>query len=600
LLRGNGKAWLDDVKIEIIGDGGEGNQPATELTQRQLENVTALARLVGYVRFFHPTKTVARTNWDLFTINAIRHVEDADSPKRLSELLNDVFYPVAPNVRIDVTSSNLHLPETLSDQESDSKVRFWMHIGVNLNSSRSIYSSKQRTAANARVFNLTPIRADLGGGVATLVPTAIPTKDLSSFEGSAFKRLHIKRLPHDWQPSSDDRSTRFAAVISTWNVIQHFYPYFDVVDIDWTDQLARALVRSATDKSESDFFETLERLIAPLRDGHGTVIPNNVHEPSRFAHKHVPPPVAFTWVGESIVVTAIGEEVDKRLRVGDVVTEINGESIETLVDSLRDRISAPTDGFLRFVMLARLVHGPIGSKFTLRTCSPTGEEHEISLERMASSNPSQMIREVRPKQGSELANGVIYLDLTRMNHIREFKRLLPKLTKARGIVFDLRGYAGFQFRDLVSHLIDEPVTSPQWHVPVVRHADQTNTKYLVSNWQVKPRAPRLTKNVAFITDSRAISAAETLMGIIEHYKLAEIVGEPTAGTNGDVNPIKIPGGYTIVWTGLRVLKHDGSRHHGVGIHPTIPVTRTIEGIADGRDEFLERAVETLVQNVEQI
>ena len=120
-----------------------------------------------------------------------------------------------------------------------------------------------------------------------------------------------------------------------------------------------------------------------------------------------------------------------------------------------------------------------------------------------------------------------------------------------------------------------------------------------SNWKVKPKSPRLTQNVAFITDKRAISASETLLGIVEHYKLGEIVGQSTAGTNGDVNPFTVPCGFTIAWTGLRVLKHDGSQHHGVGIQPTIPVSRTIEGIAAGRDEFLERAVEALVQKIQQ-
>jgi len=49
----------------------------------------------------------------------------------------------------------------------------------------------------------------------------------------------------------------------------------------------------------------------------------------------------------------------------------------------------------------------------------------------------------------------------------------------------------------------------------------------------------------------------------------------------------VPGGYRISWTGMKVLKHDGSRHHGVGILPTVPVTRTAAGIAAGRDEVLE-------------
>ena len=64
------------------------------------------------------------------------------------------------------------------------------------------------------------------------------------------------------------------------------------------------------------------------------------------------------------------------------------------------------------------------------------------------------------------------------------------------------------------------------------------------------------------------------MGIVEAYRLGEIVGETTAGTNGDVNPFTLPGGYTIYWTGMKVLKHDGSRHHGVGVRPTVPVPPT--------------------------
>jgi hypothetical protein len=41
---------------------------------------------------------------------------------------------------------------------------------------------------------------------------------------------------------------------------------------------------------------------------------------------------------------------------------------------------------------------------------------------------------------------------------------------------------------------------------------------------------------------------------------------------------------------MRVVKHDGSQHHLVGIQPTIRVTRTIAGVRAGRDEFLERAL----------
>jgi C-terminal processing protease CtpA/Prc len=109
-------------------------------------------------------------------------------------------------------------------------------------------------------------------------------------------------------------------------------------------------------------------------------------------------------------------------------------------------------------------------------------------------------------------------------------------------------------------------------------------------WSLPPATPYLKAKRAVLTNGSAISYAESVMGIVEHYRLAEIVGSTTAGTNGNVNPIRIPGGYALTWTGMKVLKHDGSQHHGIGIKPTIPVARTRTGVAAGHDEVLERGI----------
>ena len=114
-------------------------------------------------------------------------------------------------------------------------------------------------------------------------------------------------------------------------------------------------------------------------------------------------------------------------------------------------------------------------------------------------------------------------------------------------------------------------------------------------WLLEPRAPRFAGVVVFLTDERAISYAESVMGIIEAYGIAEIVGRTTAGANGNVNPFELPGGFRVSWTGMKVLKHDGSQHHLVGIVPTVPVSRTIAAVRDGRDEDLERAIEIIQQ-----
>jgi len=87
-----------------------------------------------------------------------------------------------------------------------------------------------------------------------------------------------------------------------------------------------------------------------------------------------------------------------------------------------------------------------------------------------------------------------------------------------------------------------------------------------------------------------ISSAESLLSLIERHRLGEIVGSPTAGTNGDVAQFLEPSGCRTTFTGLRVTQQNNAQLHIVGIAPTIPATRTVAGVAGGRDEVLEAAL----------
>jgi len=46
---------------------------------------------------------------------------------------------------------------------------------------------------------------------------------------------------------------------------------------------------------------------------------------------------------------------------------------------------------------------------------------------------------------------------------------------------------------------------------------------------------------------------------------------------------------------MKVLKHNGKQQHGIGIIPDVYVEKTIKGVIEGRDEFLEKAIEVAKQ-----
>ena len=69
--------------------------------------------------------------------------------------------------------------------------------------------------------------------------------------------------------------------------------------------------------------------------------------------------------------------------------------------------------------------------------------------------------------------------------------------------------------------------------------------YREMGWEMKPLQPHLSVKVFFIVDGRAINYAESFMSFIEHYDLATIIGQPSAGTNGNVNTFQLAGlGYS--------------------------------------------------------
>lgn len=148
--------------------------------------------------------------------------------------------------------------------------------------------------------------------------------------------------------------------------------------------------------------------------------------------------------------------------------------------------------------------------------------------------------------------------------------------------------------DIIPYLIENTVTSAQWHIPQIIYPDRKDLTFAQSNWPINPKSPHFKSEVVFINDPFVVSSGETVMGIIEFYKLAELVGGTTAGCNGNANFIPLAGGYKIMFTGMKVLKHDGSQHHLLGIKPTYPVSKTIKAVLEKRDEYLDKAIEVIL------
>ncbi len=552
------------------------------LSDRARDNVVAFTRLLGYVRFFHPSDEAARADWDAFTIAGIGAVEAAGDPRALADTLQRLFTPLAPTLRV-FTGGRPSLPSELRRSRAVRAAVAWRHRGLGLRSNPVYASERVVTPVSDGAIPAdaadpaTPFVIELGAGVKASVPIAL----WSDGSGTLPRAAAVAPAPAAVSSASAaDRATRLAAVASAWNVMQHFYPYFDVIGTDWSESLRATLARAAADGDEDGLLWTLRRMIAQLHDGQATVMPRSALTPAR-------PPVAWEWV-ENTLVIARAAPGDTSVRDGDVVEAIDDRPASEAIADRERFTSGATPQWLRWRALSELASGRPGGEVRLRVKTTGFAPRQVVMKR--STDPP--VIDDRPEKVFELRPGIYYVDPERLTD-KEFTAALARLANARGIVFDMRGYSNVS-SVVIQHVIDKPVQSAQRLVPIITRPDRAGMTFDGrERWNLTPLAPRLHAALAFVTDGRTVGDAESLMDIVEHYKLGAIVGGPTAGTNGTVNSFTVPGGYTVTWTGMKVLKHDGSRRHGVGVLPTIPVSRTIKGVTDGRDELLERAIEAV-------
>jgi C-terminal processing protease CtpA/Prc len=317
-------------------------------------------------------------------------------------------------------------------------------------------------------------------------------------------------------------------------------------------------------------------MVARLQDGHGFVT-HPAYEATRGFL-----PITLDWIENQLVVIASD---DDRVQVGDVVTEMAGRPALEVVEQAETWLPGSPQ-FRRLSATRSVTRGPDGEHTTL-TVQRGGDHHSVALEFSKDRKPP---RPPARQNFEQLSDGVYYVSLigTAPDEIRP---RLEELIQAKAVIFDLRGYPnGTHF--LLQHMTDKSLQSQQWLVPRRIYPDQER---LVDygrdgRWDMPPLTPRFAGKVIFLTNAQAISYAESFLSIVAQYRLADIVGQPTAGANGNVNPFQLPDGTYVSWTGMRVINHDGSQHHVRGVQPTVLVEPTLAAVREGRDEYIETAL----------
>jgi len=563
----------------------------------KVDNLRTYAKAYGYVKYFHPGDEASQIDWAKFSIYGSAKIEKCKTKEQVVAALNNLFNPIAPSVRFLISKNKpgYDLKIIMPDNTLGYRLTYWQHQGLEIglipkNCYKSVRVGSGPNPGKGKIFDAQPafgqiITQEIGDDIYCQVPLVLYRNDKNTYpraDSLAFKQLKTEIGKFDYK--QDTLSFRLGNVINVYNVFQHFYPYFDVVNVNWNNELTKALSRCFTNVSTNDELITLKKFTSPLKDGHIFVSTNQIEFSA--------PSIAWEWAEGKLVITHVSN--NPNINVGDIITQIDGIQPEKYFEEINSQISAGTNGWLNYKANRMSLLGDLGSvmKLTIK-----GKQIDV----VRNIDPNEMERSIRKneKPYRQLGDSIWYLNMS-MIEMDTINKLLPALAKCKAIICDARGQANNN-QEFITHLMQMDDTTTSWmQIPQIIYPDHDGmTGFKKENWipEMKARKPYLgNKKIVYIIDGRAISTAESFLGYIEGYKLATLVGQPSAGTNGNINPFNLPGGYYVSWTGMKVLKHNGSQHHGIGILPNVYVTKTIQGIKDGRDEFLDKAIEIAKQN----
>lgn len=573
---------------------------AAERKDSIIDKIHSFAKLYGYTKYFHPSSEAAKIDWNTFAVYSIKKI--ISDKKDLKEVLIELFTPIAPSIHIvnDKANSPPDIQKITSDDITKYCTITWQHLG--LGTPGSVYSSK-------RVLNNCKRRKDplfkdkneigdfiikdIGSGLKCVLPLA-----LYEYKGNTYPKGdslitaklkgNLKELRLDSNANGFEQ--RVAGIVILWNEIKHFHPYLPELNVDWEKALEDALYKSFQDTSLIAYKSTLRKMTTLLNDGHLYI--NFSANKSNVENSFFMLPIDWEWIENEVVITQIFEKnLYGKLKKGDIVKSINGTDILKVIEKKEELISSSTPLHKRYKALGGLL---LSSKDSSLSAQIIRDNKIININIPFSysySNIVSALKEVTEIKFKEISNNILYANLTSIED-KDIPLLLSKSQDKKGLILDLRGYPKSHL--ILCHLLTQKDTSSHWmQTPQLIRPDFENVSFRYQGWALEPKSPNIAAKVILLIDYKAISYSESVIGFFENYKLATIIGQPSAGTNGNVNVTKLPGGISAMWTGMKVVKHNGGKIYEKGFIPDIIVNPTIQDIKNGRDSMIEAATKLL-------
>ena len=584
LVAGTGTVWADDLQLLVDGkpvwEAPKVQRPETaidldhefdagsgivigELSQVQVANLATLGKVWGFLKYHHPVVTAGKRHWDYELFRVMPKVLAARDRDTANAALGDWIRSLG-----EIPPCHPCVTPRLDDLDLRPDVD-WIEQGSALGSElarllRTIYRS--RTSASHFYVSLAP-------GVGNPVFEHEPAYDNVRFHDAGYQLLALFRF---------------------WNAVEYWYPNRNVVARDWNGVLTEFIPRLTKAKSKEEYQLEMVALIGQITDTHANLwtLPPQSRSPAGACQL----PVVTRFVENEAVVTGYSDATAgpaTGLQVGDVLDSLDGVPTRVLIEHwgpyypasnqptrLRDISRGMTQGACTTVRVG--VRRRRAQIMTL-TASRVPLGGLKLTERSTHDLPGDTFR--------MLSDAVAYLKLSSVK-VSQVPAYVARAKGTKGLIVDIRNYPSEFVVFALGSLLVERAT------PFVRFTSGDLDTPGAFHWgaplSLTPSTPHYPGKVVILVDETTQSQAEYTTMALRSSPQAVVVGSTTAGADGNVSAIPLPGGQRTMITGLGVFYPDKKPTQRVGIIPDVEVRPTIGGIRAGRDEVLEEGLRQIL------
>jgi C-terminal processing protease CtpA/Prc len=582
----------------IISSGcGQTKSPNSDsYTESQIEedflitNLELLGKIWGFLKYHHPEVGIGKYDWD-------------------DELFQ--FLPEFMNVN--------------DTRQRDESLLRWIEKYGEL----SVCTTCKETAADA--YQKPDFSWVENGNMSPVLKEKIKEIYQNRHQGTHY---YIKKAYYDGNPefineqpystSFPDKNLRLLALYRYWNIIQYFFPYKYLTDKNWDEVLREYIPKFINAKTALEYQLTVLQLAGETNDTHARHLLGENEIDLLRGTRYAPlrtneidslrgtryAPFRVRFIENKLTVTDYFKPELKEtagLEIGDFITYVNGKKIEYIIDSIKSYYPASNEAARMYYMAPDLVRSNNNSIHIVYNSSGTIKQKELTMYER-----SDLMNEISNKLSYDsimidkdsMFIGYITLETIKDTEISQIKK---SFMNAKGIIIDIRNYpASFVPFSLGKYFSSKRKPFARFTTANLNNPGEfnysRNMSFLVNNAGNRysfnifetPRSEKYFQGkLVVIVNEETISLAEYTAMAFRAGDNTVIIGSQTQGADGNVSLIPLPGGLKAGISGIGVYYPDGRGTQRIGIIPDIEVKPTIQGIREGRDELLGKAIEII-------